>query len=528
MAGTSGTSGQICCPTPYVWVDANGYFYNKDTASYTQVTNPNFQQNGESVLSKCNRITGTLAAPTDLNPVPCLCCPEGYTYSTALGTCEGTTLKDLTGTIPCIPCVCVDPPAFECGDCSTDGIPNKFSFNFNINNSTTQTIIPQPIPPTEKYYINFGTLTNALWSISTSFFNHEEQSTASLFTVPFSNILLNPGGDSPSGQPKSNILAGVWNFHIFANAEIADSASFYIKLYKKNGSTLTLLSTTNTSSLVGTSITEYILTANVPFTEILTNDILHIGVYGNNISNAGLFTIYSEGTDHYSYFTTTIVTDIPSTIYYINKPLTTPSVGFIYELDTFQNSGGGQYDLKTLAGSAQNIYLNGAIIPNVITTQTIVPSGTWIWNAFFTIPSGSPINVNIYYKLYIYNPLSSSVTTLIATSEVQTINLSSTSAQEVTLVCNVPQFTLNIGDRFVIEFYASNPINSTIHFNFYYMGDEYYSSLQTMYTPNNNIVIPVLCNVLDFIEPKGCVNKFLPNNYKDPTINFTLKNNNYI
>lgn len=129
---------QTCCPEGYLYVNGSGY-YNNPVSGTTLITNtPYSAPTFDEVLGKCARFANVGFATSLEDAVDCPCCPQGYYYSQAIGSCcPGADaggicdIKFAVPTIPCIPCDCSEPPQRVCETCDADILPVAFVLNTN-------------------------------------------------------------------------------------------------------------------------------------------------------------------------------------------------------------------------------------------------------------------------------------------------------------------------------------------------------------------------------------------------------------
>jgi hypothetical protein len=103
-----------------------------------------------------------------------------------------------------------------------------------------------------------------------------------------------------------SIPSGTWEFNInFSSSNNTDNPSFYVQLYKYDGSTFTQIGSNSATITIsgGTTNTTYTATISVPTTTITLLDRLAIRVYVNTDGNRTI-TMYTEG----SYLARTITT----------------------------------------------------------------------------------------------------------------------------------------------------------------------------------------------------------------------------
>lgn len=184
-----------CCSVGYTFVDVNGYFINPitgitqlvgaynpsfiynqcfvlQTGAYTLASPgiasipcaccpPNYglvnQDGYVSLLAGNVVLAGTFAAGKcisfsnfniTVDAGDCPCCPDGYVYNSIIDECVNILLgaKDLTPTVPCIPCICISIPPPVCSDCiDNQGDRIVLNFNSSIKQCTECSVIGEPI-----------------------------------------------------------------------------------------------------------------------------------------------------------------------------------------------------------------------------------------------------------------------------------------------------------------------------------------------------------------------------------------------
>ncbi len=116
-----------------------------------------------------------------------------------------------------------------------------------------------------------------------------------------------------AGDPSQLVIkSGVWTFQNYF--EITFSIDYnpyiYYKIYKYNGTTFTLIGTSNQSPLTTTSKILYTTTFNCPETTLTANDRIAVEVWGVNIQGRDV-TLTTSGTNIGSVVTTLKGLDIP-------------------------------------------------------------------------------------------------------------------------------------------------------------------------------------------------------------------------
>ena len=115
-----------------------------------------------------------------------------------------------------------------------------------------------------------------------------------------------------SGVPSSTIIkAGTWTFqnYIFLSDNVTGTPSFYFKIYKYDGTTLTLLATSSNTLITTLSSTLYSTTVTFTDTSISSTDRIAIEVYSVNIGSRTI-NLQTEGTTIGS-VVTTLPNDMP-------------------------------------------------------------------------------------------------------------------------------------------------------------------------------------------------------------------------
>ena len=194
-----------------------------------------------------------------------------------------------------------------------------------------------------------------------------------------------------AGDPSLlEIPAGNWNFEMFFSASSnGGSPSFYVELYKYDGTTFTLISSSSATPegiTNGTAIDLYTTALAVPLTTLTLTDRLAIRVYVNNSSRT--ITLHTENS-HLCEVITTFSTGIAA----LN--------GLTAQVQYFQTgTSGTDFNISsTTATHTFNIPDASATARGLITTgtQTIAGAKTFSGLTSFTNTSG----INLQYGAYI-------------------------------------------------------------------------------------------------------------------------------
>lgn len=125
----------LCCPKGSTYVDQDGYFMQGDPTksgygTRMQLSNPApFTGLTGVCVSIVNLAWGI---PTGVEPSTCPCCMPSSTdwYNSMEGKCTDVS-GALYDPIPCIPCICIDPPPPP--DCETCNKPSGDHISFDYN-----------------------------------------------------------------------------------------------------------------------------------------------------------------------------------------------------------------------------------------------------------------------------------------------------------------------------------------------------------------------------------------------------------
>ncbi len=121
-----------CCPEGSTYINSLGQYSDPIWGTST-IANPDISTYANTCAQLVNigGGRGGWAIATGGSTSTCPCCPEGYTYASSNGMCVGLKPTDLAPTIPCIPCICQDPPPPpDCETCNEQGgLPIAFAFN---------------------------------------------------------------------------------------------------------------------------------------------------------------------------------------------------------------------------------------------------------------------------------------------------------------------------------------------------------------------------------------------------------------
>lgn len=105
---------------------------------------------------------------------------------------------------------------------------------------------------------------------------------------------------------QTSIPAGTWTFvnYLDITFGLAYSPGFFYKIYKWNGTTFTLITTSSTTLFTSTSKTMYTTTVSVPLTSISETDRIAVEIWTVNVDTRDVV-IYTQGSND-SYVTTTL------------------------------------------------------------------------------------------------------------------------------------------------------------------------------------------------------------------------------
>lgn len=241
------------------------------------------------------------------------------------------------------------------------------------------------------YFLNISNTQSPYYEFSPSATTTTEQSiTVSTGSTQTAFI---GGFMTPSSLPNiTNLPAGIVTFYLHSYTSDAN-ASFliYCELYKRTtGGTETLLLTTDSTTVIGTSTNMYISDAYFSGVSLNTSDRLVVKVFATNTSNqARSITLLSEGTQHYSFSVTTI----PS---YIDTYVT----GFTYSNNTFTiKQNNGQPDYTSTINSVTGFTINGGLTVTGNTslqslTATTISATTYQNLPITGVSSGTGISIS--------------------------------------------------------------------------------------------------------------------------------------
>lgn len=121
---------KTCCEAPLLYVDSSGY-YNDPVLGPTLIVNTNATTPSfNEVINHCASFLNREFGQNPVEPEDCPCCPEGYTYKQGMKLCQGNNASDIIDPVPCIECVCQDPPPPpSCDDCVNQSLPIKFNLD---------------------------------------------------------------------------------------------------------------------------------------------------------------------------------------------------------------------------------------------------------------------------------------------------------------------------------------------------------------------------------------------------------------
>jgi hypothetical protein len=162
------------------------------------------------------------------------------------------------------------------------------------------------------YYFNISSAQTPYYEFSTTATTSPEQSitvsTGSTQTAYIGGFL------TPSGVPnKTDFPAGILSFYLHCYTDNSNTTfSLYSQLFKRStGGTETLLFTSDSTNVIGTSTLMYITDGYFSGATLNASDRLLVKLYATNTSNnTRSITFLSEGSQHYSFALTTIPTFI--------------------------------------------------------------------------------------------------------------------------------------------------------------------------------------------------------------------------
>lgn len=140
-----------CCPIGYVYIDGSGNF-NDPAIGMGTISNPT----PSSFYNTCvTLVNGTWALAPPVDPIACLCCNLGYTYSSLRGLCFSPTSSVVYSPIPCIICVCDVMPPPPCDTCTSPAIAIAIHLDETIKGCIDCTVDESPLPSPNKNLNNF-------------------------------------------------------------------------------------------------------------------------------------------------------------------------------------------------------------------------------------------------------------------------------------------------------------------------------------------------------------------------------------
>jgi len=233
------------------------------------------------------------------------------------------------------------------------------------------------------YYFNISNTQSPYYEFSTSATSAIEQSI--IVSTGSTQTAYIGGFMTPSNLPNvTDLPAGITSFYILAYTNGSNTTfNLYCELYKKTtGGTETLLLTSDSIIVVGTTPTMYITDAFFSGTSLNTTDRLVVKVYATNTSNnTRSITMLSEGNEHYSFSYTTIPTFTDTYV-----------TGFTYSNNTLtikQNNNQPDYTqtINQVTGLTINGNLNvtgnttlNSLSANTISATTFTGGGSGLTN----------------------------------------------------------------------------------------------------------------------------------------------------
>jgi len=138
-----------CCPVGYTYVDSTGHYNDPATSIGVGVVS------GPSPISQffdscCKIVNRGWVIDSGPDPLACKCCPTGYDYSSYLGVCVNeVNPKILIDPIPCIPCVCTIPSSVpQALACPTCGTAGEgVNFAYNFQQRNCEPCDPVDFNP---------------------------------------------------------------------------------------------------------------------------------------------------------------------------------------------------------------------------------------------------------------------------------------------------------------------------------------------------------------------------------------------
>jgi predicted secreted protein len=156
-----------------------------------------------------------------------------------------------------------------------------------------------------KYYLN-GSVNNGTISGNTFYELGSSENTGSSADFSKNTDGRITGFITDIGYPSSVTLpAGTWTFvnYLSITTDLTGSPGFYYKIYKYNGTTLTLLATSSTTTLTSTAKTKYTTSISMSSAVLSDTDRIAIEFYSVN-STTRTTTLYTQGVNDSSVVTT--------------------------------------------------------------------------------------------------------------------------------------------------------------------------------------------------------------------------------
>lgn len=121
-----------CCPIGYSFINGAGEFLYSNN-NYIPITNTP----PDKFFNTCARIVNGAFATTGAvapAPIACPCCRSGFIWHSDIQACvDLADPKHWIDPMPCVVCVCPDPPPPpECEGCTNRALPVAFPFNNTI------------------------------------------------------------------------------------------------------------------------------------------------------------------------------------------------------------------------------------------------------------------------------------------------------------------------------------------------------------------------------------------------------------
>jgi len=179
------------------------------------------------------------------------------------------------------------------------------------NNVTGKNIMLYNTTYNAKYYFNGNVAGATIGSIAYKQLGTKNNSGSEAdFAITGDGLIA--GFITAVGIPYTTLIkAGTWTFDNFftLTTNITGTPSVYYKIYKYDGTTLTLLSTTGNTLLTSISSTEYATSVTFADTSISATDRIVVEVYAINIGSRTI-TLQTEGLKT-GYVVTTLPNDMP-------------------------------------------------------------------------------------------------------------------------------------------------------------------------------------------------------------------------